>query len=77
MTDEDRDLIDEIEAAELLGVGRSTLIRWRRKGQAPPYIQYESGAVRYERAAVVEWREKHVVAPDETDASRRAGGSRE
>jgi len=68
------DLLGEAEAAQLLGVDRSTLTRWREKGDAPPYIQYESGTIRYSRRKVIEWREHYVVPPADVDGPKREGG---
>lgn len=73
MPDKQRDLITEREAAELLGVARSTLNRWRQQGHAPPHIEYDSGTVRYERSALLEWQSDRVVPPPADHD--RAGGA--
>ena len=49
---------DEKELAELLGVRRNTLAKWRCSGGGPPYIKM-CGRVRYSREDVRTWLSRH------------------
>ena len=40
-------LVDQIEAAELLGVSPSTMNGWRNTGRGPAYVALSSRCVRY------------------------------
>jgi predicted DNA-binding transcriptional regulator AlpA len=44
------DLVDEAEAAAILGVNRKTVANWRWKGQGPKYSKIGRRLVRYHRA---------------------------
>jgi predicted DNA-binding transcriptional regulator AlpA len=52
-------LLDESDAARLIGVCRTTLLRWRQKGESPPYFQYPSGRVLYVESDVLTWLKEH------------------
>ncbi len=55
------ELLTEAEAAELLTVSISTMIRWRREGTGPPWFRLggrHAGAVRYRRDELLQWLEE-------------------
>ncbi|MGA8041178.1 MAG: helix-turn-helix domain-containing protein [Terracidiphilus sp.] len=52
------------DAAEILGVNADRLMKWRKRGQGPAYLQYEqNGPVRYELSALIEFKAAHRVRP--------------
>jgi predicted DNA-binding transcriptional regulator AlpA len=48
-------LLNEKEAAAVLGLEPATLRNWRVKGQGPRYVQLSRRAVRYSRTDIDEW----------------------
>jgi hypothetical protein len=61
---DDNPVFDQISAAHLVGVTADCLKKWRQRGQGPDYIQYgTNGPVRYERNALLEFRDRHAVRP--------------
>jgi predicted DNA-binding transcriptional regulator AlpA len=48
-------LLDEKEAATLLGLSHRTLQAWRLKGGGPPYIKMSARAVRYSVRDLTTW----------------------
>lgn len=58
-TTDNEDTISEAEAARRIGIHQSTLLRWRRKGQAPPHYKYPNGSVRYPEGRLESWMELH------------------
>jgi predicted DNA-binding transcriptional regulator AlpA len=48
-------LLEPSEVAEILGVRPSTLVRWRRLKQGPPYIRVGHRTVRYQQSAITAW----------------------
>ena len=48
-------LLLEREVAEMLGVGRNTLARWRMRRTGPPYLKLAGSIVRYRLGDVNEW----------------------
>ncbi|HEY8535206.1 MAG TPA: helix-turn-helix domain-containing protein [Vicinamibacterales bacterium] len=48
-------LIDEDEAAELLGLAPRTLQTWRHRGEGPPYVRISSRCIRYRVADLEAW----------------------
>jgi excisionase family DNA binding protein len=57
-------LLDSDELAELLGVPSKTLADWRLRGLGPAFVRV-GRHVRYEPAAVDEWKAKQTVRPRE------------
>ncbi len=55
--------ITEHQAAELVGLSRVTLARWRCKRQAKFTVYRPGGRVRYLKVEVVKWMEAQAVAP--------------
>jgi excisionase family DNA binding protein len=55
------DWLSEIEAAQYLGISRSTLRRWNKGGSGPGRFQY-GGIVRYRRQALEAFIEHHSKA---------------
>jgi predicted DNA-binding transcriptional regulator AlpA len=67
------ELVDEAEAALMLGVSRRTMQNWRQDGTGPRYFKIgagERGGVRYSRQEVRELREQRSVTC--TAAARRS-----
>lgn len=56
------DLMSDGPAAEVCGVSRQALQRWRRERRGPPFIRIE-GSVRYSRRALEEWLAARTVIP--------------
>ena len=61
--------VREKEAAQLLGVGRSTLKRWRQQRRVP-YINLKDsvadhGVILYDTTALFKWAQQYNVAPEE------------
>lgn len=50
----DDDVLDEVQAAAVLRVSRSTLLRMRKRGEGPPY-RMVGDMPRYVRGALLEW----------------------
>lgn len=62
-------LVDEREAARLLGASGRTLYEWRRQGLAPGVVPLPGAAVRYSLVALRAWiiaRTKPVSTGDES-----------
>ncbi len=58
MTKKTIDLIDPPSAAELIGVTKGTLAKWRMRGEGPPFLSMGSGPrsrIKYRRADVHDW----------------------
>lgn len=47
--------MNEVAAAEFLGVSRRTMQGWRWRGGGPPFVRVGSRAVRYDPAQVRDW----------------------
>lgn len=56
----DTEGINTREAARHVGVGASTLERWRLSGDGPPYLKLKK-AVRYRRADLDAWMASRLV----------------
>ena len=54
------ELVDEVGAAEFLGMRPQTLGMWRHKGTGPTYIKV-GNAVRYKMSALAEYLEQQTV----------------
>jgi predicted DNA-binding transcriptional regulator AlpA len=74
-------LIDEAEAAEMLGVSRVTLRNWRRAGTAPEHVELGPRLIRYTREAVLDYikiitrkRGTPVAPVEKPDGGGPAGG---
>lgn len=61
--DKPREWLTSAEAAELIGIDDVTLRNWRSRGRenSPPFYK-PGGAIRYDRAEVIEWIESNRVA---------------
>ncbi|MDD5065360.1 MAG: helix-turn-helix domain-containing protein [Phycisphaerae bacterium] len=57
-------LVNEREAAELLGIKPSTLRVWRCLHTGPAYFKLHGKTIRYDRDAVSAWIESQAVTPD-------------
>lgn len=54
-------LLDQKEAAALLGLQPRTLELWRWRGKGPNYFRVGAGRVRYDKAELREWLEAQKV----------------
>ena len=53
-------LIDEHEAANLLGFTVRALQNWRVRGGGPKFVKLSKRSVRYRRADLLEWIENNI-----------------
>lgn len=53
-------VVNEAEAARILGVARRTLQDWRFRGVGPRYIAYSRRSVRYRVSDLLEYMERCV-----------------
>lgn len=58
-TDELDRLINEHEAARLLGYTVRALQNWRVRGGGPAFIKVSARSIRYRRRDLIDWIEKH------------------
>ena len=54
LTTADDEVLDTLQAAELLGFKPVTLDIWRSKGAGPPYVKL-GRSVRYHRRTIIQW----------------------
>lgn len=59
--DPDR-LLNEIQAAQVLGLSSRTLQAWRSQGIGPAYVR-AGRAIRYRRADLTSWADQMTVVP--------------
>jgi predicted DNA-binding transcriptional regulator AlpA len=64
LSDPDR-LLNELQAARLLGLSSRTLQAWRSRGAGPAYVR-AGRAVRYRRSDLVGWTQTMTVASQDT-----------
>ena len=66
-------LLDETQAAELLGISARTLQRWRRTGGGPVFVRL-GGSVRYPRFGLERFAQAGLEVPfSPTSSDRRPG----
>lgn len=53
-------LLNQGQAASLIGVSERTLECWRWRGDGPPYVKISRRAVRYRRKDIQEWAESRL-----------------
>ena len=53
-------LLNQGQAASLIGVSERTLECWRWRGDGPPYVKISRRAVRYRRRDIREWAESRL-----------------
>ena len=53
-------LIDEQAAAAFLNVTRRTVQEMRQRGDGPPYVRLSARCIRYTRARLKEYADKHL-----------------
>jgi len=53
-------LLDEVQAAALLGFSPRALQAWRHRGGGPKFVKVSSRAVRYFRKNLIEWAEERL-----------------
>jgi len=66
-------LLNQKQAAELLGASERTLEKWRVHGGGPRFIKQSSRFIRYRVSALVEWMDAHEVAHTAEYAVSTAG----
>ena len=85
MDGNDREILNEREVADWLGLSEPTLFRHRRDGTGPKFIQLSARRVAYRRSAIEEWlkeRERQILsstpplAPEGTPAESSVGTKR-
>ncbi len=60
------DLLNEIEAAAILGMRPSTLCTWRHHGRGPAFLRIGHGvkpAVKYRRRVIIDFRDARETNP--------------
>lgn len=62
-------LLDDRQAAKVLGLARKTLQEWRRKGLGPKFVVISMRAIRYKQADLEDFIESRVVDPDTRNSS--------
>ncbi len=62
-------LLDDRQAAKILGMKRKTLQEWRRLKKGPKYIVISMRAIRYKQADLDEFIESRVIDPKTHDSS--------
>ena len=66
------DMLNQREAAKLIGVSPFTMNGWRHRRTGPPFIRISSRCVKYRRADVLAWLEaRRVETSDRIQARRR------
>ena len=69
-------LMNEKEAAELLGFAVRTLQTWRSRGGGPPFIRVSSRCVRYRREDLLAWiAERRRLSTSDPGPDERADRS--
>jgi|HubBroStandDraft_2_1064218.scaffolds.fasta_scaffold1545753_1 predicted DNA-binding transcriptional regulator AlpA len=58
-------LLNDREAASILGCTRWALARWRMEQKGPVYVRV-GRLVRYRHAAILDWIEQHTVQTETT-----------
>lgn len=58
------DLLTPQQVAEILQLTTETLRNWRDSGSGPPFERLNGRVIRYERAALEQWRESRRVSPE-------------
>lgn len=56
-------LLTPEEVASILGVAPSTVQRWRRLKQGPPFIRVGHRTVRYDRDTLEAWKQQQTPRP--------------
>lgn len=70
------DMLNEREAAKVLGVTPIIMQRWRQKGMGPRYIKYgetQQARIRYQRSDLEAYKNQHAVEPKGTQGDDSAG----
>jgi hypothetical protein len=60
-------LVDQVEAARVIGVLPRTLEGWRLRGYGPRFVRISPRCVRYRLKDIEKWLSKQVVEPDAGD----------
>lgn len=70
------DMLNDKEAAKVLGVTTLMLQRWRLKGVGPRYIKYGEGRtspVRYQRSDLEAYKAQQTIEPKGSEGNDAAG----
>jgi Helix-turn-helix domain len=62
--------LDEKQAAQLLGVRKETLNKWRYRQRGPAFYPFPDG-IRYKRVDIIQWLESRRVDPAAERARRK------
>jgi predicted DNA-binding transcriptional regulator AlpA len=54
-------LLTTREVAERLRYSPATLVRWRGRGEGPPWITLDNGRIRYDEDVLEEWIEERAT----------------
>ncbi len=68
------DMLNQRQAAEIIGVSPFTLNRWRHERFGPAFVRISARCVRYRRADIEAWLEGRRV--ETADSRRLAAASR-
>jgi hypothetical protein len=55
------EILNEIEAADLLKIASATLTNWRLAGRGPPFSRLSGHTVRYSKRRLLDWLESRTV----------------
>jgi hypothetical protein len=59
----DDPVFDAVDAATILGIKSSRLLKWKERDQGPDYLWYDDDYPRYELSALIEFRAAHRIRP--------------
>jgi hypothetical protein len=60
-------LLDERNAATVLGLNPRTLAAWRHRGCGPPYVKISARCIRYRLVDLAVWADKRVQSSTAED----------
>lgn len=67
----DEETISSLEAAEILGISRVTVLKWYRKGLLPGYkLGTHTSPVRFDRAGILRFLEERKAASPASKQSK-------
>ena len=72
MRSKDERLVNDVTAAEILGLSVITLRNWRCLGKGPRYLKLNGRAIRYRVSDLLAWAEQYTVTPMQTRRANKA-----
>lgn len=72
MNEQAKPMLNDVEAAALLGVAPATLNRWRAERIGPAFVRLSGRCVRYRREDVERYIESRRIVTPEAEALERA-----